>query len=89
MGYIFCQSCTLGIRGFRASEGIVNRLDGKCGFSVCEKTGSNRAKPFAQKYIKLVEDTYVKTEKLWEKYDAVEMLGWTAGVYLYFLGKNM
>lgn len=111
-------------------EGIVKRLDGTCGLSVCEKTdwechdqwaypsvwppicyfvysalektGSKKARPFAQKYMKLVEDTYSITGKLWEKYDAekggvpsgleydaVEMLGWTAGVYLYFQEKTV
>ena len=55
------------------------------------------AKRIANKYIKVVDDNFIKTGKLWEKYDAVsggigqsteyetpEMMGWTAGVYVYF-----
>ena len=51
----------------------------------------------AQKYNCTVENNFVKTGRLWEKYDAVtggigqsaeydtpEMMGWTAGVYVYF-----
>ena len=51
----------------------------------------------ANKYISLVENQFEKTGRLWEKYDAVtggigesaeyetpEMMGWTAGVYVYF-----
>lgn len=109
-------------------EGIVERLDGKWGLAVCEKTGwechnqwaypsvwppvcyfvysalkktgSKKAKAFAQKYIKLLDATYEQTGRLWEKYDAekggrphgleydsVDMMGWTAGVYMYFLGE--
>ena len=57
---------------------------------------SDRAVPFARKYLKTVGDTFRETGHLWEKYDAVkggvsivkkegtvEMLGWTAGVYMY------
>ena len=61
-----------------------------------ERLQSERAKPFAKKYVRTVRETYEKTGRLWEKYDAekggvkkgqeyetVEMLGWTAGVYMY------
>ena len=57
----------------------------------------NDAKRIANKYIKTVDNNFIKTGKLWEKYDAVngevgqsteyetpEMMGWTAGVYVYF-----
>ena len=55
-----------------------------------------KAKTVAQKYIKLVEDNFAKTGNLWEKYDgntgvpagaeykAEPMIGWTAGVYIFF-----
>ena len=54
------------------------------------------AKAVAEKYVNLVENNFEKTENLWEKYDgntgeracfeysAPPMLGWTAGVYIYF-----
>ena len=54
------------------------------------------AKTVAQKYVDLVESNFDKTENLWEKYDgntgekacheysAPPMVGWTAGVYIYF-----
>jgi alpha,alpha-trehalase len=55
------------------------------------------AKRIAKKYNNTVESNFVKTGRLWEKYDAVmggigesaeyetpEMMGWTAGVYVYF-----
>lgn len=50
-------------------------------------------------YINLIEESFEKTENLWEKYDGIsglvanqdynapKMLGWTAGVYLFF--KNL
>ncbi len=50
----------------------------------------------AKKYVKLIDKTFIETGKLWEKYNAVtgevsvtseyetpEMMGWSAGVYLY------
>ncbi len=56
------------------------------------------AKRIAEKYIALVETVFDKTHKLWEKYNVVEgninvineyhmpeMMGWTAGVYLWAL----
>ncbi|MBO4252164.1 MAG: hypothetical protein J5911_05860 [Clostridia bacterium] len=55
------------------------------------------AKRIAGKYIATVDDNFKKTGRLWEKYDATtggigqsfeydtpEMMGWTAGVYVYF-----
>ena len=55
------------------------------------------ARRVAEKYIRTLDANFVKTGKIWEKYDAVtggigqsaeystpEMLGWTAGVYVYF-----
>jgi alpha,alpha-trehalase len=56
------------------------------------------AKRIAQKYVTCVTENFVKTENLWEKYNAVTggidepeergnlpLLGWTAGVFLYAL----
>ena len=55
------------------------------------------AKRIAKKYMRAMDENFVKTGRLWEKYDAVtggigqsaeydtpEMMGWTAGVYVYF-----
>jgi len=55
------------------------------------------AKRIAQKYVGTIDEDFEKTGRLWEKYDAVrggmgvsseydtpEMMGWTAGVYVYF-----
>ena len=55
------------------------------------------AKRIAGKYVATVDDNFKKTGRLWEKYDATtggigqsfeydtpEMMGWTAGVYVYF-----
>ena len=55
------------------------------------------AKRIAGKYLSTVDKNFVETGRLWEKYDAVsggigqsaeydtpEMMGWTAGVYVYF-----
>ncbi len=55
------------------------------------------AKRIAKKYNGVVDKNFVETGRLWEKYDAVtggigqsaeydtpEMMGWTAGVYVYF-----
>ena len=55
------------------------------------------AKRIAEKYNRAVDNNFMKTGRLWEKYDAVtgeigqsaeydtpEMMGWTAGVYVYF-----
>ena len=57
-----------------------------------------KAKEIADKYLNTVADAFEKTGRLWEKYDGVhggvatvneydvpEMLGWTAGVFEYFL----
>ena len=54
------------------------------------------AKRIAKKYTMMLESEFERTGKLWEKYDVVtgkvaegaeysapEMLGWTAGTYLY------
>lgn len=54
------------------------------------------AKRIAEKYLHTVEENFQKTGRLWEKYDAVnggigqsaeyetpEMMGWTAGVWVY------
>lgn len=56
------------------------------------------AKRVAEKYVSTVEKIFEKTGRLWEKYDAVTgevavtceyetppMMGWTAGVYRYFV----
>ena len=55
------------------------------------------AKRVAEKYVALVEANFEETGNLWEKYDGVTgkvasdeyeappMMGWTSGVYLYFL----
>lgn len=56
------------------------------------------AKRIAEKYVKTIEDNFKTTGRLWEKYNAKtgmvgvsveyktpEMLGWTAGVYRYFI----
>lgn len=58
------------------------------------------AKRIAEKYVKTIEDNFKTTGRLWEKYNAKtgkvgvsveyktpEMLGWTAGVYRYFINK--
>ena len=55
------------------------------------------AKRIARKYNKAVEEGFIKTGRIWEKYDAItggigvsmeyetpEMMGWTAGLYVYF-----
>ncbi len=54
------------------------------------------SKRVADKYVKLIEKNFAKTGNLWEKYNgntagnvnaeyqAPKMLGWTAGVYVYF-----
>lgn len=54
------------------------------------------AENIKEKYLTLIEQNFNKTNNLWEKYDgtngevanqdynAPKMLGWTAGVYLYF-----
>ena len=54
------------------------------------------AKRVASKYVALIEKNFAQTGNLWEKYnghtaenvsaeyDAPKMLGWTAGVYIYF-----
>ena len=54
------------------------------------------AERIAKKYMRAMDENFIKTGKLWEKYDAVtggigesaeydtpEMMGWTAGVYVY------
>lgn len=56
-----------------------------------------KAAEIVNKYKKTVEDEFMRTGKLWEKYNALtgktgasteyqtpDMLGWTAGVYLFF-----
>ena len=55
------------------------------------------AKRIARKYMGTIDEEFKKSGRLWEKYDAVkggmgvsteydtpEMMGWTAGVYVYF-----
>lgn len=55
------------------------------------------AERIAKKYMTTIDDNFIKTGRLWEKYDATtggigqsfeydtpEMMGWTAGVYVYF-----
>lgn len=66
-------------------------------FAACKNYGlDSLAREIAKRYIKLIEENFTKTENLWEKYDgntgevanqdykAPTMMGWTAGVYLYF-----
>ncbi len=66
-------------------------LDGLHNYGFVEE-----AKRLAKKYIAMVDDNFARTGKIFEKYNAVtgsidtaseygnyEMLGWTAGVYLY------
>ena len=56
------------------------------------------AKRIAKKYMSVVDKEFIRTGKLWEKYDVIkgekssineyqetEMMGWTAGVYIYIL----
>jgi alpha,alpha-trehalase len=55
------------------------------------------AKRVAEKYVTLVEMNFEETGNLWEKYngltgkvasdeyEAPPMMGWTSGVYIYFL----
>lgn len=64
-------------------------------YSALKKNGLfEDGKRIGEKYLKAVENSFEKTGKLWEKYDALtgdkatvneyaetEMLGWTAGVY--------
>ncbi len=57
------------------------------------------AKKIKNTYIKLVETVFAKTNNLWEKYDgnlgivanqdydSPKMLGWTSGIYIYFLSR--
>lgn len=67
-------------------------------YTALKNTGLiDEAKRIAEKYVKNVGDCFEKTGRLWEKYNAVdggigqsaeyetpEMMGWTAGVYVYF-----
>ena len=67
-------------------------------YKALKRLGLNEdAKRLAKKYNTTLENNFVKTGRLWEKYDAVsggigetaeyatpEMMGWTAGVYVYF-----
>ena len=73
-------------------------------YVACKNFGYNDlAETIAKRYAKLLETNFSKTQNLWEKYDgntaevvseeydAPPMLGWTAGIYLFFahiLGKN-
>jgi len=58
---------------------------------------TDEAKRIARKYVAAVDNCFEKTGRLWEKYSALdggigqsaeyetpEMMGWTAGVYVYF-----
>ena len=55
----------------------------------------------ADKYVKLVENNFAETGRIWEKYDAVtgkiavtseyetpEMMGWSAAVYRFFVERK-
>ena len=57
------------------------------------------AKRIAEKYVAVVDKNFATTENLWEKYNVLtgeistakeykspEMMGWSAGVYLYCMG---
>lgn len=69
-------------------------------FVGCKNYGLDEmANTIAKKYVKLINENYAVTGNLWEKYDgndgsvanqdynAPAMLGWTAGVYIYFKEK--
>lgn len=58
---------------------------------------NHEAKNVAEKYLTLIDKSFAETGSLWEKYNVIngsvkvvneyempEMMGWTAGVYLYF-----
>lgn len=60
---------------------------------------AEEAKRIASKYVETVDKVFEKTGSLWEKYDSAQgdvaysreyetpkMMGWTAGIYLYFTG---
>ena len=66
-------------------------------YKACDNCGLNvLASEIREKYINLIDTSYKNTGNLWEKYngttgetacqeyDAPTMMGWTAGVYLYF-----
>ena len=71
-------------------------------FEALNNVGLNKyANIVRDKYLNIVNNVFKKTGKLWEKYDAYNgevsitneyqtptMMGWTAGVYEYFLNKN-
>ena len=66
-------------------------------YIACKNYGyDDLAKKVAETYIKLIDENFAKTGNLWEKYNglngtvanedynAPKMMGWTAGMYMYF-----
>ncbi|MBQ1943057.1 MAG: tRNA (guanosine(46)-N7)-methyltransferase TrmB [Clostridia bacterium] len=72
------------------------------GYFAAKNTGNDQiAAEISNKFRKTVENCFLKTGKLWEKYNmktgepggsveyqTPDMLGWTAGVYLFFLKES-
>jgi alpha,alpha-trehalase len=72
------------------------------GYFAAKNTGNDQiAAEISNKFRKAVENCFLKTGKLWEKYNmktgepggsveyqTPDMLGWTAGVYLFFLKES-
>ena len=69
-------------------------------YMACKSSGYDAlAEKISGRYIRLLEDNFAKTGNLWEKYDgltgevvnaeynAPPMMGWTAGIYLFFSEK--
>lgn len=69
-------------------------------YMACMNSGyDSLAEEISQRYIRLLEENFAKTGNLWEKYDgltgevvnaeynAPPMMGWTAGIYLFFSEK--
>ena len=70
-------------------------------YVACKNYGyDDLAKKVAETYIKLLDENFAQTGNLWEKYDgltgkvanadynAPKMMGWTAGVYMYFCAQS-
>lgn len=66
-------------------------------YTACKNYGyDGLAKSIAETYIKLIDDNFAETGNLWEKYNGLDgtvanadynapkMMGWTAGVYIFF-----
>ena len=70
-------------------------------YAACKNYGfDSLAERVAETYIKLLDENFAQTGNLWEKYDgltgkvanadynAPKMMGWTAGVYMYFCAQS-